>query len=83
MKNFKSNRKNVGAASIAFKACAWMLSIMLAVTGMAPSFIGKNQIRPVSGYRIGYIVRALSHDFRTDGICFRYGNCNGTCLSKN
>ena len=42
MKNFKSNRKNVGAASIAFKACAWMLSIMLAVTGMAPSFAVNN-----------------------------------------
>lgn len=38
MKNFKSNRKNTGAASIASKACAWILSIMLVVTGMAPSF---------------------------------------------
>ena len=38
MKNFKSNRKNVGAAGIASKACAWILSIMLVVTGMAPSF---------------------------------------------
>ena len=38
MKNFNSNRKNVGAASIAAKACTWILSIMLVVTGMAPSF---------------------------------------------
>ena len=38
MKNFNSNRKNVGATSIASKACAWILSIMLVVTGMAPSF---------------------------------------------
>ena len=38
MKTFKSNRKNTGAASIASKACAWILSIMLVVTGMAPSF---------------------------------------------
>ena len=38
MKTFKSNRKNVGATSIASKACAWILSIMLVVTGMAPSF---------------------------------------------
>mgnify|MGYP000931860670 CR=1 FL=1 len=38
MKGFNSNRKNVGATSIASKACAWILSIMLVVTGMAPSF---------------------------------------------
>ena len=38
MKNLKSSRKNVGVASIASKVCAWTLSIMLMVTGMAPSF---------------------------------------------
>ena len=38
MKNFKSNRKNVGVAGIVSKACAWILSIMFVVTGMAPSF---------------------------------------------
>ena len=38
MKNLKSSRKNVGVASIASKVCAWTLSIMLVVTGMAPSF---------------------------------------------
>lgn len=38
MKNFKSNRKSTGAASAASKACAWILSIMLVVTGMGPSF---------------------------------------------
>ena len=38
MKTFKSNRKNTGAAGVASKACAWILSIMLVVTGMAPSF---------------------------------------------
>ena len=38
MKTFKSNRKNTGAASAASKACAWILSIMLVVTGMGPSF---------------------------------------------
>ena len=38
MKNSELNRKNVGAAGIASKACAWILSIMLVVTGMAPSF---------------------------------------------
>ena len=43
MKNFNSNRKNVGAASIASKACAWILSIMLVVTGMAPSFATNNK----------------------------------------
>ena len=39
MKGFNSNKKNVSAASIASKACAWILSIMLVVTGMAPSFV--------------------------------------------
>ena len=38
MKGFNSNKKNVSAASIASKACAWILSIMLVVIGMAPSF---------------------------------------------
>ena len=38
MKGFNSNKKNVSAASIASRACAWILSIMLVVTGMAPSF---------------------------------------------
>ena len=38
MKNLKSSRKNVGVASIASKVCAWTLSIMLMVTGMATSF---------------------------------------------
>ena len=38
MKTFKSNRKNIGAASIASKACAWILSIMMVITGLAPSF---------------------------------------------
>ena len=38
MKNSELNRKNVGAAGIASKACAWILSITLVVTGMAPSF---------------------------------------------
>ena len=43
MKGFNSNRKNVGATSIASKACAWILSIMLVVTGMAPSFATNNK----------------------------------------
>ena len=38
MKNLKSSRKNLSVASIASKVCAWTLSIMLVVTGMAPSF---------------------------------------------
>ena len=40
MKNFKSNKRNAGVAS---KACAWILSIMLVVTGMAPSFAANNK----------------------------------------
>ena len=43
MKGFNSNKKNVGAASIASKACAWILSIMLVVTGMAPSFAANSK----------------------------------------
>ena len=35
MKNSELNRKNAGTAH---KACVWILSIMLVVTGMAPSF---------------------------------------------
>ena len=38
MKNSELNRKNAGATGIAYKACVWILSIMLVVTGMAPSF---------------------------------------------
>ena len=38
MKNSEPNRKNAGATGIAYKACVWILSIMLVVTGMAPSF---------------------------------------------
>ena len=38
MKNFKLNKRNAGVASAASKACAWILSIMLVVTGLAPSF---------------------------------------------
>ena len=38
MKNLKSNRKNAGVTGIAYKACVWILSIMLVVTGMSPSF---------------------------------------------
>ncbi len=43
MKNFKSNKRNAGVASAASKACAWILSIMLVVTGLAPSFAANNK----------------------------------------
>ena len=42
MKNSELNRKNAGATGIAYKACVWILSIMLVVTGMAPSFAVNN-----------------------------------------
>ena len=42
MKNSELNRKNTGATGIAYKACVWILSIMLVVTGMAPSFAANN-----------------------------------------
>ena len=38
MRNFKSNTKNTDVAGLLFKVCAWILSIMLIVTGIAPSF---------------------------------------------
>ena len=38
MKSFNSSNKNTGEAGIAYRACVWILSIMLVVTGMAPSF---------------------------------------------
>ena len=51
MKNFNSNRKNVGATSIASKACAWILSIMLVVTGISPGFAANN--KPVNAKAAG------------------------------
>lgn len=44
MKNFKSNKRNAGVASAASKACAWILSIMLVVTGLAPSFAANAKV---------------------------------------
>ena len=38
MKNTELNRKNAGTTGIAYKVCVWILSIMMVVTGMAPSF---------------------------------------------
>ena len=43
MKTFKSNRKNTGAASAASKACAWILSIMMVIMGLAPSFAANDK----------------------------------------
>ena len=43
MKNFKLNKRNAGAAGVASKACAWILSIMMVVTGLAPSFAANNK----------------------------------------
>ena len=38
MENFRLKTKNTKVTRITSKACAWMLSIMLVLTGMAPSF---------------------------------------------
>ena len=38
MKNLSVGKRNSGAANVATKAFAWMLSIMLVVTGLSPSF---------------------------------------------
>ena len=60
MKNSELNRKNVGAAGIASKACAWILSIMLVVTGMAPSFAA-NRVATKAGR--GKVQTAVSNAF--------------------
>ena len=44
MKKFKSNRKNSVATGIASKVCVWILSIMLVVTGMAPSSLDRKSV---------------------------------------
>ena len=38
MKNLSVSKRNSGAASVTTKAFAWVLSIMLVVTGLSPSF---------------------------------------------
>ena len=38
MENFNSKTKNTKIARIPSKVCAWILSIMLVVTGIAPGF---------------------------------------------
>ena len=60
MKNLKSSRKNLSVASIASKVCAWTLSIMLVVTGMAPSFAA-NKAATKEG--IGKAQTAVSNAF--------------------
>ena len=44
MKNFGKSKKNFKAASVASKAFAWVLSIMLVVTGIAPSFAENGKV---------------------------------------
>ena len=44
MKNSELNRKNAGVIGIAYKACVWILSIMLVVTGMASSFAANKTV---------------------------------------
>ena len=43
MKNLSVSKRNSGVASVATKAFAWVLSIMLVVTGMSPSFAVNNK----------------------------------------
>lgn len=44
MKNFGKSKKNFKAASAASKTFAWVLSIMLVVTGIAPSFAENGKV---------------------------------------
>ena len=64
MKNFNLNKKNVGAASVASKACAWILSIMLVVTGMAPSFAA-NKTATKAGNEVTAVKKVEKNDQKT------------------
>ena len=44
MKNFGKSKKNFKVASAASKTFAWVLSIMLVVTGIAPSFAENGKV---------------------------------------
>ena len=68
MKTFKSNRKNTGAASIASKACAWILSIMLVVTGMAPSFAANNKAGKDGALGIAKATAGAKATFKTKEV---------------
>ena len=43
MKNLSASKRNSSAASVATKAFAWVLSIMLVVTGLSPSLAANNK----------------------------------------
>ena len=43
MKNLSVGKRNSGTASVVAKAFAWMLSIMMVVTGLSPSFAANNK----------------------------------------
>ena len=43
MKNLSVSKRNSGAASVTTKAFAWVLSIMLVVTGLSPSLAANNK----------------------------------------
>ena len=68
MKGFNSNRKNVGATSIASKACAWILSIMLVVTGMAPSFAANNKAGKDGAVGIAKATAGAKATFKTKEV---------------
>ena len=68
MKTFKSNRKNTGAASIASKACAWILSIMLVVTGMGPSFATNNKAGKDGAVGIAKATAGAKATFKTKEV---------------
>ena len=62
MENFKLKTKNTKVTRITSKACAWMLSIMLVLTGMAPSFAANAKAdRMVSG-----VLAGLSYKWKLD-----------------
>lgn len=44
MENFNSKTKNTKIVRIPSKVCAWILSIMLVVTGIAPGFAKKCKV---------------------------------------
>ena len=64
MKEFKLNSKNAGVANAASKACAWILSIMLVVTGMAPSFAANNEAAK-AGNEVTAVKKVEKNDKKT------------------
>ena len=65
MKNLSVSKRNSGAASVATKAFAWMLSIMLVVTGISPSFAANK--KAAGRHNNKQIITAIAYCCRAAG----------------